>query len=216
LAPRVGSLAKVRCAVSGCGDSRRGGTDLNDSDQQLAGLLAHIATGDEAALTGLYRKMEQPVYRFALSRLRDPHAAAEVLTETMLGIWHNAGRFEGRSKASTWIFGIARYKVLDVLKVRQKHAHEDMDPDMPDEAAPAACEWIATLEDAGALRHCLDALPDAQREVVHFAFFQDMHYDDIAAITECPTGTVKSRMFHARRTLRRCLEAFHLNIRHTD
>jgi len=193
-----------------------GETGLNDSDQQLAGLLAHIAAGDEAALTGLYRKMEQPVYRFALSRLRDPHAAAEVLTETMVDIWRNAGRFEGRSRASTWIFAIARYKVLDALKMRGKHAHEDIDLDIPDEDAPVACEWVATLEDAGALRHCLDDLPDAQREVIHFAFFQDMRYDDIAAITECPAGTVKSRMFHARRALRRCLEAFHLNIRHTD
>jgi len=207
---------QVRCAVSGCGDSKRGGTDLNDSDQQLSGLLAHIAAGDEAALTGLYRQMEQPVYRFALSRLRDPHAAAEVLTETMIDVWHNAGQFEGRSKVSTWIFGIARYKVLDILRMQGKHAHDEFDPDMPDEDTPTACEWVAALEDAGALRHCLDDLPDTQREVVHFAFFQDMHYDDIAAITQCPAGTVKSRMFHARRALRRCLEAFHLNIRHTD
>lgn len=160
--------------------------------------------------------MEQPVYRFALSRLRDPHAAAEVLTETMIDVWRNADRFEERSRASTWIFGIARYKVLDVLRARQKHAYEDIDPDIPDEDAPAACEWIAAMEDTEALRHCLNDLSGAQREVVHFAFFQDMHYDDIAVITQCPAGTVKSRMFHARRALRRCLEAFHLNIRHTD
>jgi len=87
---------------------------------------------------------------------------------------------------------------------------------MPDEEAPAACEWIAALEDADALRHCLDDLPAAQREIIHFAFFQDMPYDDIAAIMQCPAGTVKSRMFHARRALRQCLEAFHLNIRHAD
>jgi len=190
--------------------------DLNDSDQQLAALLAHIAAGDEAALTGLYRQMEQPVYRFALSRLRDPHAAAEVLTATMLDVWRNAGQFEGRSKASTWIFGIARFKILDILRTQGKHTHEDMDPDMPDEDAPAACEWVAALEDAEALHHCLDGLPDAQREVVHFAFFQDMHYDDIAAITQCPAGTVKSRMFHARRALRRCLEQVCTNIMQKD
>jgi len=160
--------------------------------------------------------MEQPVYRFALSRLRDPHAAAEALTETMLDVWHHAGRFEGRSKASTWIFGIARFKVLDVLRTQGRHAHEDMDADIPDEDAPAAYEWVAALEDAEALHHCLDGLPDAQREVVHFAFFQDMHYDDIATVTQCPAGTVKSRMFHARQALHRCLEQVCMNIMQKD
>ena len=128
----------------------------------------------------------------------------------------NAGRFEKRSKASTWVFGIARFKILDILRAQGKHMHEDVDPNMPDEDSTSACEHVAAIEDAEALRHCLDDLTAAQREVVHFAFFQDMHYDDIATVTACPTGTVKSRMFHARQALRQCLEAFQLNIQHID
>ncbi len=160
--------------------------------------------------------MEKPVYHFALARLHDPHAAAEVLTETMLDIWRHAGRFEGRSKASTWIFGIARYKVLNVLKTRNKHAHEEMDSEMPDETSPTVCERMAALEDADSLRHCLDALPALQREVIHLAFFEDMPYDDIATLTESPAGTVKSRMFHARQALKTCLNRLQINIGQSD
>ena len=163
-------------------------------------------------MTTLHQLMEKPVYRFAISRLRDPHAAAEVLTETMLDIWRNAGRFEGRSKATTWIFGIARYKVLDELRSREKYQHEELDSNMQDEGAPTLLDRVAALEDNKALQHCLDALPATHQEVVHFTFFQDMHYDEVAEILQCPSGTIKSRMFHARQLLKRCLESFCPNI----
>lgn len=160
--------------------------------------------------------MEKPIYHFALARLHDPHAAAEVLTDTMLDIWRNAGRFEGRSKVSTWIFGIARYKVLNILKTRNKHAHEEMDPEMPDEDSPSVCEQLAATQDANTLQRCLDALPSIQREVVHLAFFEDMPYDDIAILTKAPVGTIKSRMYHARQALKSCLNRLQMNIGHTD
>lgn len=182
------------------------------ADRQLAGLLTQIASGKEPSLTTLYQLMEKPVYRFAMSRLRDPHAAAEVLTETMLDIWRNADRFEGRSKVSTWIFGIARFKVLDVLRAREKHQYEELDSEMVDDDAPTTLDWVAGLEDHKALHHCLDGLPDTHREVIHFTFFQDMHYDEIAEIMQCPSGTIKSRMFHARQLLKRCLESVCLNM----
>ena len=62
-----------------------------------AALLERIAAGDESALAALYRAYEPRVYAFALSRLNDPAAAADVLNEVMLEVWRNANRFEGRS-----------------------------------------------------------------------------------------------------------------------
>jgi len=182
------------------------GSSSEEADRQLVSLLTHIASGQESSLTALYHMMEQPVYRFAMARLRDPHAAAEVLTETMIDVWRHADRFAGRSKVTTWIFGIARYKILDVLRAKGKHPDEELDDEMEDDHAPTAFDWVAALEDSQALKRCLDGLPDVHREVVHFTFFQDMHYQEIAEIMKCPTGTIKSRMFHDRQLLRRCLE----------
>ncbi|MDQ6956169.1 MAG: sigma-70 family RNA polymerase sigma factor, partial [Mariprofundaceae bacterium] len=120
--------------------------------------------------------------------------------------------FEGRSKASTWIFGIARYKVLDIVRTENKHQHDELDSEMLDEESTTPLDWVAALEDSKALQHCLNRLPDTHQEVVHLTFFQDMHYNKVAEIMQCPTGTIKSRMFHARQLLKRCLESFCPNI----
>lgn len=189
---------------------------MKTDEQQVAFLLSRISNRDLQALEALYRLMETGLYSFAYSRLHDPHAAAEVLTETMMDIWKNAGRFEGRSKASTWVFAIARYKILNLLKSAGKHSHEELDPEFVDESTPAELDSHAAMEDASALHRCIKKLSASQREVILLTFFHDMSYNDIADITSSPVGTVKSRMFHARSALKQCLNLFSLNIQHVD
>jgi len=64
---------------------------------------------------------------------------------------------------------------------------------------------IAGAQDAERLRHCLDRLPEGQREVMHLAFFEDLSYREIASLIDSPEGTVKSRVYHAKEALKRCL-----------
>jgi len=168
-------------------------------------LLDRITAGDEAALADFYRLFEARVYRFALARLNDPFAAADILNEVMLAVWKQAGRFEGRSKLSTWLLGITRYKVLDRLRQRQRAPQQqDLDEQLADESPPHEAV-IAGAQDAERLRHCLDRLPEGQREVMHLAFFEDLGYREIATLVDCPEGTVKSRVYHAKEALKRCL-----------
>jgi RNA polymerase sigma-70 factor (ECF subfamily) len=78
--------------------------DAAASDGQL---LARIARGDKDAVTALYRRLERPLFAFLVKTLRDREAAADVLNETMLDVWRQAGRFEGKSSVATWIYSIA-------------------------------------------------------------------------------------------------------------
>ena len=91
--------------------------DAAASDGQL---LARIARGDKEAVTALYRRLERPLFAFLVKTLRDREAAADVLNETMLDVWRQAGRFEGKSSVATWIYSIAHHKAISWLRKRRE------------------------------------------------------------------------------------------------
>ena len=175
------------------------------SPNTVDSLLEQIAAGDEQALKIFYAEHHSRIYNFAYKRLNDPIDAAEVMNQVMLEVWRNAERFEGRSKATTWVLGIAHHKIIDILRKRGRQKSEALDEDPVDENAPTALDLLSRQQDAEQLRICLERLSELHREVVHLAFFEDLLYSEIAEIVACPEGTVKTRMFHAKRALKRCL-----------
>jgi len=170
-----------------------------------AELLARIAQGNEQALGDFYKAFHARVYAFVLRRLNDPAEAAEILNEVMLEVWRSANRFEGRSQALTWVLGIAHHKALDALRRRGRRTVEELNESMPDDDAPSASDLLNAAQNADFLRRCLDRLADTYQLVMHLAFFEDLPYPEIARIAECPVGTVKTRVFHAKRLLKECL-----------
>lgn len=166
--------------------------------------MIEIADGDRQALATLYRALEKPVYRFILSRLNDPFESSDILHDVFMEVWRSASRFEGRSKVQTWIFGIAYRKVIDLYRKRGRLDVTDDIPDRADEApGPEAC--LLASQDADHVRHCLGTLKDDHRSAISLAFFEDMTYGEIAEVTGAPEGTIKTRIFHAKKLLLRCL-----------
>src|SRR5690554_5763593 len=80
-----------------------------DTDEQL--LLA-MAGGELDAMNAFYHRHETWLYRYLMAKLNDSFVAADLLNEVMLDVWRSAARFAGRSKVTTWMFGIAHNKVL--------------------------------------------------------------------------------------------------------
>ncbi|GAB4355655.1 MAG: sigma-70 family RNA polymerase sigma factor [Gammaproteobacteria bacterium] len=176
-------------------------------EPELASLLASIAAGSQSALERFYSVFQNRVYSYALARLRDPHLAAEVVNEVMMEVWRSAERFEGRSRVQTWLLGIAHHKVID--RFRRKPAPElvELDDRLPDESDVGVERLLAGIEETERLQVCLDRLSDEHRLVMHLAFVEDLSYAEIAEVAEIPLGTVKTRVFHARKLLKRCLGA---------
>lgn len=174
------------------------------TDDSVA-LLQTIAQGSEPALRGFYNAHHGRVYAFALKRLKNPAEAADVLNEVMLEVWRSASRYEGRSKVTTWLLGIANHKVIDTLRKRGRHSAEELDFEPIDENQSTVLDALAGAEDAGRVRECIAQLSDAHRAVVHLAFFEDLSYGEIAQVADIPEGTVKTRMYHAKQLLKRCL-----------
>lgn len=164
-------------------------------------LLARVAGGDRRAFEQLYRVWAPRVFRFVDRMLGDHARSEEVTDDVMLEIWKSAPRFEGRSRPSTWALGIARLKALSELRARRPAAEEIDEASAPADPAEAADERLAREASAARVRAALGSLSAEQREVVELTFFHGLAYDEIAALVGCPLGTVKTRMFHARKRL---------------
>ncbi|WP_424927054.1 RNA polymerase sigma factor [Amaricoccus tamworthensis] len=172
-------------------------------------LLSRIATGDRSAMRDLYERHNAPLYRFLLSRLSDRFEAADVMQETFIDVWRGAGRFEGRSSVTTWMFGIARNKSIDRMRRSGRVVVSEPDETMADDAPdPEAVAEAAS--DADRVRGCIEGLGAQHRAAVELAFFQDLAYREIADIEGVPVGTVKTRIASAKQLLKRCLAAFGL------
>ncbi len=178
--------------------------DLNDAQ-----LIDLIKTRNQAAFDEFYRRFEKKVYHFIRQKLNDPFEAYDILHEVFMEVWRQAERFEGRSKVSTWVFGIAFNKSVDRLRKRK---HDQLDEEeyetQADEEGLSPMELVSATEEATFLHKCVEALSEAQRAVVQLAFFEDMSYPEIAEIIGRPEGTVKTRIFHAKQALKRCVEKF--------
>ncbi len=174
------------------------------SDLTPQDLLRRISAGDTGAMKVLYDSLAPDLTRFLTLRTGDAVEAADLLHETMMDVWNQADRYEGRGSLRAWIFSIARNKAVDRLRKARRNVLTDAPPDIPDEA-PDPSETLLALEDAGHLHTCIKALSPAHRAVIHLAFFEDLSYEDIAKIENCPVGTVKTRIFHAKKLLMHCI-----------
>jgi RNA polymerase sigma-70 factor (ECF subfamily) len=161
------------------------------SDREL---IADVANGDEAAFGQLYDRFADRVHRYAYTILRGKHLAEEVAQETMIAVWKGASKFAGRSKVSTWIFGIARNQAYSLVR---KEIRTERVPDVS-LVQPDPAPGIHRQEKVA---RALERLSDDHREVVFLTFYEGLSYGEIASILDIPTGTVKSRMFHAKKQL---------------
>jgi RNA polymerase sigma-70 factor (ECF subfamily) len=167
-------------------------------------LVGRVAGGDKAAMRALYLRHAETVQRFVQSRLRDQVEAADIVHTTMLEVWRTAERFQGRSGVRSWILSIARNKTIDHIRKNARVDVSEPDEAIPDET-PNPEAVLAAVQDASRVRACVEKLKDQHRSAVHLAFFQDMSYSEIAEVEGVPEGTIKTRIYHAKKLLMRCL-----------
>ena len=167
-------------------------------------LLPQIAAGDKDAMRRLYEAYHASLSGFLRRRTRDDALVDDVVQETMLQVWKVADQYNGKSSPKTWIFAIANNKLTDRFRKLKRYTVTDDLPEVVDEASdPEAV--VQNSQDAARVRHCLSQLKDQQRTAVELAFFQDLKYEEIAEVENAPVGTIKTRIFHAKKLLMRCL-----------
>jgi len=164
-------------------------------------LIRAIARGERRALDQLYLSYHRRLAQF-LTRVTPRYEnAEEIINDTFMVVWQHARDFRGASRVSTWIIGIAYRIALKSLRGSDGMLRTVSSEDVPERSVEPTAQ--AELQDW--IAHGLSHLPVEQRLTMQLAYQMGHSIDEIAAITGCPAGTVKARMFHAREKLRQYL-----------
>lgn len=182
------------------------------TDQELVQLAGR---GDERAFELLVRKYQQRIFALINRYVRDPDEVQDVAQETFIKAWNALPRFRGESAFYTWLYRIAVNTAKNHLVSRgRRPPGSDVDAAEAEQYAGGdRLRDIGTPESnvlsqelKGVIEQTIEALPEELRTAVTLREFEGLSYEDIAAIMECPVGTVRSRIFRAREAIEQAMK----------
>jgi RNA polymerase sigma-70 factor (ECF subfamily) len=186
---------------------------LSDTDpQQLRSLLAAVARKEAAAFRALYDATSPKLFGFALRILNRKELAEEVLQESFVSVWNNAGSYQaGLAAPMTWMTTIVRNRADDLL--RRVEATVEIDADTFDKnvmealesSDPSPFDTLRMDGEAKALAQCFSRLEGLHRQAIALAFYHDLSHSEVAEQMKLPLGTVKTWVRRGLERLRTCL-----------
>jgi RNA polymerase sigma factor (sigma-70 family) len=169
--------------------------------------MRQVAAGEIGGLEALYDRYHAVAYALALRITTETGLAEDVVQDSFLGLWRNAGRYaQERGSVKGWLLAIVRHRAIDSMRRRRNGvaiADETEEPLPTALTLPDVWPEVAGRLDAEQVRHAMGKLPEAQREVIEMAYFDGLTQREIATRTAVPLGTVKSRMRLGLVSLRR-------------
>jgi len=180
------------------------------TEPQVTEWLRRLQQGDESAATAVYQAYYRGLTAFVRLHVDDDAAVEEIVDDTFMIVFSGPDRFEGRSQFKTWLYGIAKNRCYDWLRhARRQPAMGSQDDQaaldgLVDPASPAL-DQVDQAQVNAIIKRCLQRLSEVQRQVLFWVFFEEMSMEQAAVQTQCATGTVKSRLFHAKSNLADCV-----------
>jgi RNA polymerase sigma-70 factor (ECF subfamily) len=180
-------------------------------------LITRYAAGDVAAFEQLYARHELPTWRFLLRQSRHRATAEELHQETWLAVAREAPRFRADGRFATWLYAIARHRLIDRLRATRPQVSldaatgEDGDPavlSLRDEVSPTPPESAEQAEQGQAILVALSNLPAEQREAFLLQAEGGLSVEEIATATGTGFETAKSRLRYARDRLKQMLQDY--------
>ncbi len=179
---------------------------MTDTDT-LEHLLARSGLGDRAAFKSVYERTSAKLFGVCLRILNDRSEAEEVLQETYVKVWRNAGRYvQAKASPISWLVAIARNQAIDRIRAR-KPAAGDLDEasEKPDDGPSPEARTVAS-DEKRRLDDCLSRLDRSHADAVRRAFIEGYTYEELAVHMDVPLGTMKSWIRRSLLKLKDCLK----------
>lgn len=186
-------------------------SDINEKE-----LVKRCRSGDRDAFNILVEAFQRQVINLAYGMLSNEEDASDAAQEVFIKIYRNIDRFEEKSSLSTWIYRITSNVCKDFLRKRTRtiqsvsiyEGDDDDDDDRPMEIkdnSPTPQEHLEMTETQIEVRRALDELPTEYKSVIVMYDLENLSYEEISKVLECPVGTIKSRLNRARKALKKNL-----------
>ena len=178
--------------------------------EQEAAIVRKVLGGDANAFETLVLEYEKNVYNIALRMTGNSEDAADMTQEAVIKAYNSLQSFRGDSKFSVWLYRIVSNVCLDFLRSKNRRPTvslsvedddgEDAQLDVADESQSPELLLDRKLT-RDSVRRGLDSLPPDYRQILLLREIQGLSYDEIAQALSLEVGTVKSRIFRARKRL---------------
>jgi RNA polymerase sigma-70 factor (ECF subfamily) len=168
-------------------------------------LLRDVARGDASAMRMIFLRHQQRVFRFILRLVHSHDLAQDVVSQVFLDVWRFAHRFEYRSRVSTWLLSIARFKAINAVRRPIYQNLEEFDLSETVDASDTPEMALNRKETGRMLRVCLAELSPVHRQILTLFYYHDCSVAEVSERIGIPKATVKSRLFYARKHLARVL-----------
>jgi RNA polymerase sigma-70 factor, ECF subfamily len=168
--------------------------------------VAQARAGAAAAWRVLFRRYQLPLYAYVHELVRHEQTSLDLVQASFVRAARHLGSLRDDAKFGSWLFGIAHQQCLQHFR---QAGREFVSSDLLDEQPgddPGPDQMLLRAEQAAEFRALLAQLPPAHRAVLVLYFIEDFSLEDIARVTDAPLGTVKSRLHHAKRTLKKLWE----------
>lgn len=182
-----------------------------DDDQQL---VKRVQNGDKRAFDLLVLKYQHRILGLVVRFVHDPHEAQDVTQETFIKAYRALANFRGDSAFYTWLYRIAINTAKNYLVSRNRRPPSsdvdssdaefyDGDHGLKDMASPERLMLRDEIDET--VQRSIKQLPENLRRALTLREFDGLSYEDIAAVMQCPVGTVRSRIFRAREAVDKAL-----------
>lgn len=185
----------------GDGDATDTGHTREATDDSTTAWALAARGGDADAVEHFVRALHRDVRRYVAHLCADPQAVDDLAQDTFLRALGSLHRFEGRSSARAWLLSIARRAVIDSLRYAAARPRLSDAADWQLAVELAQPCGLPGFDDGVALLDLLAALPEERREAFVLTQLLGLPYAEAAEASNCPVGTVRSRVARARATL---------------
>lgn len=187
---------------------------LSDPDLDIAD-MQRLAEGHDTALNQLMERHGPRLFNYLIRSLQSESDAADVAQETFVRVYQNRTKFNRQKSFSTWIYAIASNLVKDRYRYRSRHPQVSLDAEneatgkqfkevLPEEN-PTPRETLEAAERAEMIRRAVNALPQDLRIPLILAEYENCSQAEIGEILQCSSKAVETRIYRARRQLRKSL-----------
>lgn len=175
-------------------------------DESITAWALAARGGDTDAVEQFVRALQRDVQRYVAHLCADPQAVDDLAQDTFLRALGSLHRFEGRSSGRAWLLSIARRAVIDSYRYAAARPRLSDVPDWQLTVELSQPRDLPGFDDGIALLDLLAALPEERREAFVLTQLVGLPYAEAAEVSDCPIGTVRSRVARARASLMDLLE----------
>jgi RNA polymerase sigma-70 factor (ECF subfamily) len=175
------------------------------ASQRESWWVLQAQSGSHEALNELFKKVQEPLFRYLVSLVKDRHLAEDILQEVFIRVYRKLRWLREPQAFRAWCYQIASREAFRYLN-RERRWSEQVRDEATLAALPAEADAEFPRELIASLPQLIEELSPASRAVVVLFYLHELSLVETAAVLDIPVGTAKSRLAYGLRTLRRSLQ----------